>query len=86
MKSFAKHLPHYAALLGILTIGALGFIIFSYDKFFQIGVLVAVAAGYVVWGVVHHAIHRDLHFSVFVEYLVVAILGLVVVLSLIFRS
>ncbi len=86
MKNFARHLPHYLTLFGLLIAGALAFVIFSYDKIFQVGVLVAVAAGYVAWGVVHHAIHKNLHFSVFVEYLIVALLGLVIVLSLIIRS
>jgi hypothetical protein len=86
MKNIARHLPHYLTLFGILIAGVLAFILFSYDRIFQVGVLVAVAAGYVAWGVVHHAIHKNLHFSVFIEYLIVALLGLVVVLSLIFRS
>jgi uncharacterized membrane protein YidH (DUF202 family) len=86
MKNIARHLPHYLTLYGILFAGLLAFIIFSYDRLFQIGVLVAMAVGYVAWGIIHHAIHKNLHLSVVLEYLVVAALGLVVVLSLIFQS
>lgn len=86
MKSIAKHLPHYLTLLGILVLGGAAFILFSYDKAFQIGISIAVAAAYVVWGVVHHLIHRDLHLSVFIEYLLVAALGLVIIFSLILRT
>jgi hypothetical protein len=86
MKNIARHLPHYLTLLGLLFAGILAFVIFSYDKMFQIGVLAAVAASYVAWGIIHHAIHKNLHLSVVIEYLVVAALGLIVVLSLIFRS
>ncbi len=86
IKSFARHLPHYLTLFGILFAGVLAFLIFSYDRIFQIGVLVAMSAGYVAWGIVHHAIHKNLHLSVVIEYLVVALLGLIVVFSLIFQS
>lgn len=86
MKNFAKHLPHYLALLGVLFLGALAFYLFSYDQTFQVGVIVATALSYVAWGVIHHAIHRDLHLAVFIEYLAIATLGLVIVFSLIFRT
>jgi hypothetical protein len=86
MKNIVRHLPHYLSLFGILIAGIIAFVVFSYDRIFQIGVLVAISAAYVVWGVTHHTIHKNLHFSVFIEYLVVAVLGLFVVLSLIFRS
>lgn len=86
MRRLAKHLPHYLTLIGILIFGALGFWIFSYDRLFQSAVVIAVAVAYVVWGIVHHAIHDDLHASVIVEYLSVASLGLVIVFSLILRA
>jgi len=85
MKNFAQHLPHYLTLLGLLAVGAIGFIFFSYDRIFQIAVLIALAASYVIWGIVHHYLHRDLHLAVVIEYLVVAALGLVIVFSLLFR-
>lgn len=86
MKNLAKHLPHYFGLIGVLVLGVLAFYLFSYDRSFQAAVVVAVAVSYVVWGVMHHHIHRDLHLAVFIEYLAVASLGLVIVFSLIFRT
>ncbi len=86
MKAFAKDIPHYMLLAGILLAGFAGLILFSYDKNFQISVAVATAASYVVWGVVHHIIHKDFHLEVFFEYLAIAILGLVIIFSLIIRS
>ncbi len=49
------------------------------------GVALAVAISYVSWGIIHHYIHHDLTFAVLVEYLAVAILGLVMVFSLLAR-
>jgi hypothetical protein len=86
MKEIAKQLPHYLSLAGILIAGIIGFVVFSYERAFQIAVAIGLALAYVAWGIIHHAIHRDLHLSVVIEYIVVASLGLVVILSLIFRA
>jgi EamA domain-containing membrane protein RarD len=86
MKHLTKHLPHYISLGAILIAGIVGFWVFQYDRLFQASVAVAVAVSYVVWGIVHHSIHDDLHASVVVEYLLVASLGLIIVFSLIFRA
>lgn len=86
MKPFVKDLPHYLLLIGILFAGFTGLILFSYDKNFQAAVAIATASSYVVWGLIHHALHRDLHFEVFLEYLAIAVLGLTIIFSLIIRS
>lgn len=86
MKSFKKHIPHYISLIAIFVAGIFGFYLFSYDRTFQIGVAVALATSYVSWGIIHHAIHKDIYLSVVLEYIAVAILGLVMVLSLILRG
>ena len=85
MKAFAKHLSHFLLLFGILFAGFAGLILFSYDRSFQMGIAVATAAAYVFWGVVHHHLHRDLYIEVFLEYLTIAVLGLVILFSLILR-
>ncbi|MEK7550862.1 MAG: hypothetical protein AAB535_03720 [Patescibacteria group bacterium] len=83
MKSFAKHLPHYLLLFGILLFGFSGLVLFSYDRNFQVGVGLATAIGYVAWGVVHHFLHKDLYIETFIEYVAIATLGLVIMFSLI---
>lgn len=85
MKKLVHDLPHYVSLLGILAVSAILFFIFSYDRNFQIAVSGALAVAYVVWGVVHHYIHRDLYLVVVFEYLTMAVLGFVIVLSVILR-
>lgn len=85
MKKYLKHLPHYISLIGILFVAFLAFLFFSYDKFFLVGVTIAVASAYLSWGIIHHLIHKDLSFSVALEYFAVSVLGVVIVLSLIFR-
>lgn len=86
IRKIAKDLPHYLSLIGILVFGLLLFSLFSYSKAYQIAVIIATASAYVVWGIVHHAIHGDLHSSVVVEYLAFAALGLTLAFFLIFRA
>ena len=86
MRNISKHLSHYLPLFGILAFGFVAFWLFSYDRVFQIAVAISTALAYVLWGAVHHYIHRDLNVSVIVEYLVIASLGLVVIFSLVLRS
>lgn len=86
MKPFAKHLPHYLTLIGVLFAGFAGLVLFSYDKYFQLSIAVAVASSYVAWGVVHHIVHKDFQLEILWEYLAVAILGLVIIFSLVVRS
>ncbi len=86
MKSISKHLSHYMALFGILLAGFAGLILFSYDKNFQVAVALALSLSYVAWGVTHHYLHKDLHIETFIEYLVVAALGFVIIFSLLLRT
>ncbi|MDP1759921.1 MAG: hypothetical protein Q8L01_00395 [Candidatus Woesebacteria bacterium] len=81
-----KHFSHYFSLIAIFIVGILGFYLFSYDKIFQIGVAVVLAVTYVLWGIIHHTIHKDIYFLVILEYITVAVLGLIMVISLIFKG
>ena len=86
MKDLTKHLSHYLVLFGLLLAGFIGLVIFSYDKNFQIAVGLALSASYVAWGVTHHYLHKDLHIETFLEYLAVAVLGFVIIFSLVLRT
>lgn len=86
MKKVARDIQHYVPLFGILLISVVGFAMFTYDKIFQMVVVVSSALAYVIWGVVHHHIHKDLHLPVVVEYMLIAALGIVIVFSLIFLA
>jgi len=86
MRHFLKHLSHYMVLFGILLAGFAGLILFSYDKAFQVAVATALVASYVSWGVVHHYLDRDLRLETVIEYLVVAVLGFVIIFSVVIRT
>jgi hypothetical protein len=86
MKRMIKHIPYYAPLIGIFFAASVGFYLFSYDRVFQVAISIAIALSYVIWGIIHHIMQKDLYWEVVVEYLVVASLGLVILFSLIFRA
>lgn len=85
MQSLIKHFPHYISLIGILVAGLIGFYAFSYDHFFQIGIVVALSLSYISWGIIHHTLHKDICLTIVLEYVAIAILGTVMALSLIYR-
>ena len=81
-----KHISHYVSLIAIFIAGLVGFYVFSYDKYFQIAIASALSASYVSWGVIHHGAHKDICWSIILEYVAVSVLGLIMVLTLIFRA
>lgn len=89
MKSFLSeigtHLVHYAALGGIFTVSLWGLFTFSYDPSFQSAIAISCAVAFVAWGIIHHHIHGDLRPKIVLEYLATAILGAVVLFSIIWK-
>lgn len=86
MKKIGRDIQHYTPLFAIILLGFLGFYLFPYDRSFQTAVVLATAAGYVSWGLIHHYIHQDLHTSVILEYVAIGIVGVIVVLSLLVNA
>ena len=80
------HIKHYLPLFGILATAFVGFIIFRYDRDFQAAIILAASTGYVVWGIMHHFIHKDLTTQIVLEYVAVAVLGVTLVFSVIMRA
>lgn len=77
-----RHFPHYVTLFGILGSALIGFLLFSWDRTFQISLVVATMAAYAAWGIVHHWLHDDLYFEVVIEYAGIATLGGILAMSL----
>ncbi len=86
IKEFTHHITHYLSLVGLVGLSLAGLIIFQYDKVFQSAISIGVGVGFVVWGVVHHHIHDDLHHKIILEYVATALLGVTILLSVIWIS
>lgn len=85
-KDLAHHPLHYFALLCLMAVGLWGLFWFDYDRLVQMAIVVGLALAYVAWGVIHHFLHRDLHVKIIFEYLLVAILTVLIFVSLLFRT
>lgn len=81
MSKIAQQIPYYIPILAIFVLAFLGFTLFPFDRRFQIAVLVAAGAAHVVWGIVYHYIHKDLTFTLILEYIVIATFGVAAVLT-----
>jgi hypothetical protein len=85
-KDFSRHPLHYFTLLCTQLVGLWGIFWFSYNPVVQMTIVVAMAISYVAWGVVHHQEHRDLHVKVILEYILVALLAVLIMGSLVLRT
>lgn len=70
-----KHPLEYSALLLILLLSSFAFVFFSYDDHLQRRVVYLTASSYFLWSLYHHYRRGDLAISIIVEYLVFALLG-----------
>lgn len=79
------HILHYMVLAIILGAGLAAFLYASPDTALQFIVGVVIAVSYVIWGLIHHALRKDLHQKVVVEYILIAAIA-VVLLATILRT
>ena len=86
IKDIKKHFYYYLVLLVILNLGIGLFYLFRFNPLYQMKVILATSIAYVVWGIIHHWLSEDLHLKVVLEYLLIAILVNLIVLSLLFRA
>ena len=85
-RDFSHHPLHYANLLSMMLVGLWGIFWFSYSKGLQLSIAICMSAAYVVWGIIHHKQHNDLHIKIISEYLLVALLAVLVYASLLYRA
>ena len=81
-----ENLIHFLVLLVILDLVVAAFFLFSFNKTYQAAVVVVMGILYVLWGIAHHYLSGDLHLKVILEYILIALLSNLVILSLLFRA
>lgn len=84
-KDVREHLGHYLVLLFILVFGAIAFFYFQRFPQAQTVSIFLTASFYVLWGIVHHYLEGDLHLRVIMEYVAIALLGFLILWSIINR-
>lgn len=79
------HIWHYTVLIFMLILGITFIFLFSGQPDKQFISAVIISAAYFLWGVVHHKLEGDLHPKIVVEYLLIALLALLLLKGAIFR-
>jgi hypothetical protein len=85
-KDFAYHPMHYFSLLCVMVLGLWGIFWFDYNRMIQLGIAGSLGVSHVVWGIIHHWYHRDLHLKIIAEYVLWAVFAIVTFASLLLRT
>lgn len=70
-----KHLWYYAGLVTVSVLALSLVLLSTFDKTFQLGVIMLLSFFYVAWGLLHHYMHHDLHAKIVLEYVLMGALG-----------
>lgn len=84
-KDFSRHPLHYFTLLVVQLVGLWAVLWFNFAPGLQFSVLLTMAVCYIIWGIIHHNQHGDLHLKIILEYILVGLLGILIFGSVILR-
>ena len=73
---------HFLVLIAILGAGVLTFIVVRPNTTIQLLVGVITAVAYVLWGLIHHTIQKDLHQKIVIEYLLIGAIAIVLLVTM----
>lgn len=80
MTNTKKHTFYYFSLILLLLIEGIVMYSVSPNRQLQRNVLIVSSFIYVIYGMLHHKMHHDIHAKVVIEYALVAMLGIALVL------
>ena len=72
---------HFIVLTLILIGGIASFTMLTGDVVAQQRIGIATSVAYVFWGILHHAIHGDLHAKVVIEYILVGAVAMLILIN-----
>jgi len=81
-----RHTSHYFVLISLLIVGLWGIYWFSYNSAMRLVIMFGLSVSYVSWGVVYHWYQGDLHPKIIVEYILVAMLVLLIFSTLLYLA
>ncbi len=76
------HYLHFFILLMILGMGIGLFFYTQNNRSLQLVVGVSTAVAYVAWGLIHHALQRDLYPKVMVEYVLMGLIAILLLMTI----
>ena len=73
---------HFLVLVAILASGIFTFIYVRPNTTLQLFVGIVTSIAYVIWGLIHHAVQKDLHRKIMVEYLLIGAIAIVLLVTM----
>ena len=74
------HALHFLVLALLLGAGAVAFFLVRGSDALQLFVGIVTAVAYVTWGLLHHALQKDLHPKVVIEYVLIGVISVVLLI------
>ena len=84
-KDFASHPYDYFALLCMQLVGVWGVFYFASHILVQFAFIIYMATTYVMWGVIHHLKRKDFHYKIALEYVLFALVAIMLLGVLILK-
>ncbi len=75
---FSHHLFHYIVLTLILIGGLSAFFSFRNYPVIQLLIGIVMALSYVLWGIIHHYVDRDLSIKIVIEFVTIAVFVIII--------
>ena len=82
IKDLKEHSLDYLVLIAILLFGIILYIFFKNDVVMQRLIAASIALSYILWGIIHHHHADKITTKIVLEYILVAVLGFLVINSL----
>jgi hypothetical protein len=80
-----SHILHFIVLALILAGGVAAFFYVSPNSSLQLTVGVITSIAYVLWGFIHHAMQKDLHKKIVVEYILIGTIAIILLATILQR-
>jgi hypothetical protein len=77
-----KQFTHFFVLLILLGVGVGTFFYVQPNVALQLLVGITTSVAYVVWGLVHHAMQKDLHPKIVIEYMLIGAIAVVLLVTI----
>jgi len=84
--SFRKYAEHYSVLALLLAIGFAGIVFFRQSIAVEYLVIWWLSFAYVMWGIIHHIIRKDLTVFIVLEYLLIGVIAGVLLSAVVTRK
>ncbi|OGG35729.1 hypothetical protein A2363_03075 [Candidatus Gottesmanbacteria bacterium RIFOXYB1_FULL_47_11] len=76
------HILHYLVLGALLTGGVATFFFVRSNVTLQLYTGIATSVAYVLWGIIHHALQKDLHPKIVIEYTLIGAIAIVLLVTI----